>query len=209
MIRVRTLGLALVAMLAISAIAAASASAFENFVANPFPQKFTAGQATKHKFTVEGKAVECNMATFTGEAKAEKQKEVEVNAAYSECTAFAFIGSTVTMNGCKYDLHIIPGTNKGEADVVHCNTGKEIEIAVSNGSGCLITVGEQKGLKEITYGNVEGKNKRKSVEVVIAIKKIKLKSNGLGLGCPKATATEGEYAGSSIAEGETGTLEVV
>jgi hypothetical protein len=47
------------AVFAVSAVGAASASAFTEFVAKPAVQKITAGQTENHKFTVGGGTVEC------------------------------------------------------------------------------------------------------------------------------------------------------
>jgi hypothetical protein len=207
MTRTRMIGLALVAAFALSAVASASASAFTLFVSSSLGQKAAALQKTKHIFTVEGKKVECELAHFTGTTLATSLLFTKFTtlAKYEKCTAFTFISSTVNMHTCKYELGI-----GGLVNIVGC-AGSEIEINVNNGAGCKITVEEQK-LKGITYANVTGKNGRASTEVKIAVKEIKSTSNGAGTGCPIKSKvkgeTKGEYTGTAVAEGETGTLKV-
>lgn len=194
--------MALVAVFAVSAVASASASAFTNFVSKPAPQSFAAEQVGKHKFTISGSAVECEIAKFKGKTEKEKQTTLKkVEAVYEKCTAFGFVSSTVNMNGCTYGFNIA-----GEVEV-ECPTGKEIEIAVSNGSGCAVKIGTQSKLKSVTYTNVKGKNGRNSVEINVGVKKVKYTSNEKGFGCPK-NGGEAEYKGIAVAEGATGTLEV-
>jgi hypothetical protein len=199
MLRVRILGVALVAVFALSVVAASSASAFTLFLSHPANQMVTAGQKGKHKFTVGGASVECNKATFLGNAPGLEFTLFKTTAAYSECTAFGFVGSSVRMNGCEYQLHI-----GGVVDVENCETGKEIEIEVNNGGPCILKMPAQSGLKSVTYANVTGANGRASVEIKIAVKSITGTSNGQGTGCPAAGAVTGEYTGSSVAEGAEG-----
>jgi len=201
--RIRLIMLSLFAMFAMSAAATASASAATTFLSSPTKQAISAEQKEKHIFTVEGKKVECTKATFTAVAPAtEAFTELETSAAYSGCTAFGFISSEVLMNGCTYVLHAA-----GTVDI-KCPAGKKIEVDVNNGSGCVISIGAQTGLKTIEYLGVTGKNGRLSVEIKIKAKEIAAESNGKGLGCPKSGAQKGEYTGTAVAEGATGTLDV-
>lgn len=200
MTRIRIIGLALVAASALSAGGAASASAFTEFVAKPSGQSVTASQSELHTFTIGGASVTCKSAVFTGTAPAEKFTVFEMNPAYSECSAFGFVGSKAKMNECKFAMHIT-----GVVDV-KCPTGKEIEIEVNNGGPCIVKIPAQTGLKKLEYVNVTGKNGRASVEAKINIKKIAYTSNRKGVGCP-AQAEEATYTGGSVAEG-SGTLEV-
>jgi hypothetical protein len=202
MSRVRILGLVIVVVFGLST--SASASAFENLVSKPFPQSFTAGQQATHTFEFEGKAFKCSTVTFTGEAKAEKQTELETRAEYGECTSFGSLKWTVAMNGCKYQFHL-----NGQFDILNCNAGKQVELALANGAGCVLRIGEQTKLKQVTFANVKGKNGRNSVEIKLAVEGIAAESNGRGLFCPKAGAQKLDYNGSSMAEGATGALEVI
>jgi hypothetical protein len=104
------------------------------------------------------------------------------------------------MNGCDYTLHL-----SGVTDF-SCPTGKDIQILVANGSSCAILIKAQTGLQLITFKNVKGANGRMAVEAKLAIKKIAISSNGKGIGCPAVTATEAEYTGISIFEGDRGDL---
>jgi hypothetical protein len=200
--RIKFAGLALMAVVAMSAVATASASAHE-FISKPAVQNISAGQSKEHVFTVEGKTVKCTTAKFTGKTTAEKATEQRVKFEYSGCTAFGFVGATVKANGCEYNLHA-----NGETDVVGCEAGKGIEVIAGS---CVVTTVKQNGIKGTEYATVEGpKNKRNSIRAEIKDKSIKVNSNGAGV-CPskKTEAAVGEYSGQSISEGESGTLEFV
>lgn len=201
MSRIRIIGLAFVAALAMSVVASSSASAFTLFLSHPANQMVTAGQDGKHKFTVEGKNVECEKAVFLGNAPGLEFTSFKTTADYKECTALGFAESIVHMNQCEYVLHA-----SGLVDIT-CPTGKLIEILVNNLSGCAIHVHPQTGLEKVTYNNIAvGKNGRMVVEVNIKVENILALSNGKGIGCPKAGDQKAKYEGKSLAEGETGNL---
>jgi hypothetical protein len=204
MFRLKTVGV-LMAIVALCAATASSASAFTEFLSSPVGQEILADQTTTHIFTVEEKEVTCTTAHFSAKSATEAFTEILVTPVYSGCTAFTFIKSEVLMNECDFDLHI-----NGTVDIL-CPTGKSIEIDVNNGSGCVITIGAQNGLKGITYENVTGKNGRLSVDILINVTGIAATSNGKGLGCPTAGAHTGTYTGSAVAEGDgtNGTVDVV
>jgi hypothetical protein len=206
---------------------ASAASAFKNFVVKPVPQEVVAGQTVKHVFTLPGSpAVECEVAKFTSKVNTETSPDGLFRPTYEKCTAFGFPATITTHNHCEYELIAETGAvavvnfnfKKFQEPTVGettCGTTKaqgeakeELEIAVSNGSGCDVLVPAQAGLKKVEYANVTGKNGRKSVEVKIKVEKIKTFSNAKGIGCP-ANGLEGTYTGASVAEGATGTVEVV
>jgi hypothetical protein len=200
MIRIRTILVCVVAMLAMSALGAGSASAFTALLSHPAIQSVLAAQTKSHVFTVESKTVTCEDVHFTGTTKGLISTLILITPKYNKCTAFGFINSTVHVNGCDYTLHI-----SGVTDI-NCPSGRLMEILVANGSGCAIHIKPQTGLQSVTFSNEKGKNGRMGVLVTIGIKKIAVSSNGKGIGCPAATATEGEYTGTSLAEGGTGDL---
>ncbi len=98
--RIRTLGFALVAVLALSGLAVSSASA-SLFLAHPtggtFPALILDINTNNHKFTTEaGKVVECTSAKSHGFAeflRALTQKDIVI---YSGCTAFGFVGAQIS-----------------------------------------------------------------------------------------------------------------
>jgi hypothetical protein len=143
----KTLGLAMVAVLAMSAVVASAASA--QFTANAYPTTGTATSALGNDvFTVDGSSVEC-AGHFEGTLK-EASTTLTVTPTYSNCKAFGFASATVAMNGCDYLFHDVGSNTAGQVSV-HCPAGKNIVITAGN---CVVDVGTQTPpLKTVTYGN--------------------------------------------------------
>jgi hypothetical protein len=142
----RTLGLAVVATLAMSAILVSAASA-SNFTASKYP---TAGTATSAKgnddFKTEAGSVECK-AHFASYPLSEPSPFLTVTPTYSECQAFGFLSATVTMNGCDYIFEV-----GGEVALI-CPPKNVIRIVAST---CEATIGEAENeefLSSIAFTN--------------------------------------------------------
>lgn len=219
--RIRILGLAMVAVLAVSAVTATGAMAepFKEFVSTPAAGEVTAGQTEEHTFTVGGGVVKCKSAAFSDKAGLEKSAAAWFRATYGECTAFG-LAAKVAMHTCEYEL-VLHEKAKDTASVVNWNNGKkqepgavektcaapaniaeaeakkaeEIEIEVP-ATGCKVFVGKQGPLTELTFKN----NTATTVEVALNIKEIKAFSNGKGLGCPAKGEAKGTYTGKSVAK---------
>jgi len=153
----KVLGLALVAALAMTALVASAAQANNEgkFTATSYPGTLHGEDTGTHVFTAAGGTVNCTNATFTG-SFTEASKTQTITPEYSGCTAFGFIGATVTMNGCDYLFHLT-GTGAGGAynstvDLV-CPAGKEITI---DAGPCMISLPGQTGLPGSTFTNSGG-----------------------------------------------------
>jgi len=137
----KTLGLAIVAVLAMSAVVASAAQA--QFTSNSYPTTITAtSPLSNDDFKTEAGSVEC-AGHFTGEAT-EASSTQTVNASYSECRAFGFASATVAMNGCDYVFH-----SNGEVDLECSGTNKVVITA----GACEIQIGTQTGLKSVALTN--------------------------------------------------------
>jgi hypothetical protein len=191
--RIKILGLALVAVFAISAVAAGSASAAK-FEAETYPVTVKA-EGNGQEFAVESGTINCK-GKFEGVAK-EASETLKVKPEYTECK-FAALGVTeVKMNGCEFKLH----TN-GVVDV-ECPTGHEIVVHTVT---CDVTVGTQPGLKLVTYKNLNTASWNtpphppwSEVVVTANVEKIKYEESA---GCIKPGKHEnGLYKGQVIATG--------
>jgi hypothetical protein len=180
----KVLGLALVAVFAMSAIAASAASAQNGRITSTGPVTLDATEITTevNALTAFGGEVKCPGSTITGHEVGSTTKGVPSGAEtatltpdYNQAACVAvFSGTThkatVTMNGCDYVLHA--GTTTGVADTysatvdVVCPAGASIIVdayfAASNENLkiCEITVGPQTGLagptiKDTTTGDLE------------------------------------------------------
>lgn len=143
----KVLGLATVAILAMSVVVASSASAHYLFTSEITPTDFTAEQTGKHKFTTGGQSVECSVATASGTQIGTSFSEITVTPTYSGCT---YAGKTthVTMNGCAYTF-TGSTTADGKHGIVHveCPVGKVIEVHITDfpsvGQTCTLTIAAQ------------------------------------------------------------------
>jgi hypothetical protein len=152
--KARIIGIAVVAVLALSAVVASAASANTFMTKNSvYPQTVEGSQSTAHVFTVTGQKVTCKTAKFKGTATAASSTQ-EVHPTYEGCTAFGFEAS-VTTTGCNYLFHLAAGGSgspqSGTVDIV-CETGKSIVINAGFGT-CEATVGAQTGLGGQTFTN--------------------------------------------------------
>jgi len=147
----KTLGLALVAVLAMSAVVASAASALQ-FTASKYPTTVTATTALGNDvFTTEGGAVECE-GHFEGESK-EASETMTIKATYTKCKAFGFAEASVNMNGCDYvfhsngvvDLECHKFNSKGETE----KTGPVIITA----GACEVQITTQTGLESVALSN--------------------------------------------------------
>jgi len=200
---IKVLGLALVAVMAMSAMVASAAQAAPVVTLTNQKGETVASaqihgvQSGKHKFTVDGSSVECTTATFEGSAT-DGATWTKVHPVYTGCTAFGFLGATVTTTGCDYELMALgagPTEYTGEIKVV-CEAGKEITI--SAGGVCTAKVGSQ----TITTGN-KATNSTELIHMHITLhneeSSVSVNKTQDGFGCPFAGtgATTGKYTGTT------------
>jgi len=147
----KALGLALAAILALSAVSASGVSAatepIAKFSCSTYPCSLSGEQpaAEKHEFVTAAGAVECELAIFQSSTISEAATGLTVTPTYEECVLHnALTGTTdpatVTMNGCDYKFTIHYHETKkgagvkadeysGDVDIV-CPAEKAIEIHV-------------------------------------------------------------------------------
>jgi hypothetical protein len=210
----KVLGLALVAVFAMSAMVAASAQA----VAAKFKADSTTASA-KFKIEQDGNTatgtqvfvtefgeVDCQTLTGSGTAANEAAEVTVQNVAYTghqflpestACEAFG-LEATINFNGCDYVFHagtsIAAGESTGTADVV-CPAGKSIDI---NAAGlCTVTVPAQTGLTHIIFHTVNpGGGAVSYVTATATVSNITY--SGEGLLC-SGHFGNGTYSGNAIA----------
>ncbi len=159
-LKLKALGLSLIAAMAVSAVAVMNASAtagghFVSEVAHTVV-KGTEGPGTAHRhhLTLHGFSgqVGCDEATYEATANALTVTSLTVTPKYNNCYTTGdpdqnAIG--VTMNGCTYTFTVAPGpaaTTEHTVDLL-CPVGKKIEVHHPN---CTATIGPQT-VKGVTY----------------------------------------------------------
>jgi hypothetical protein len=166
----KALGLALVAVFAMSVVVASAASASEftglNGKGAHEGGTFSGTQTATHLFNATGSSefgqVTCETATFAGTSANGTDTNPTVTPTYEKC--HVVLGSTkfpvdVRTNGCTYKFSITGGSEDkftGTA-AVECPTASPIEVEVTTAGGgtkkCLDTIGPQSGLNNVTYEN--------------------------------------------------------
>jgi len=144
---IKKLGLAMVAVLAMSALVASAAQAGKVDV--PSTATLHGSQVEgSHTFTLTDNSnltTKCTTATCTAVGTvADGAETIEIHPEYSGCTAFGIASTTITTTGCNYLFHIganTSGTFDGTVDV-NCGSGS---IVISNAL-CEVKVDTQSGL---------------------------------------------------------------
>lgn len=204
-------GMAIVAVFAMSAVAASMASA-DSFTAEKAPVTYTGNQSEANVFTTTVGTVKCTVTTFKGTVNSTSTTTASVTPTYSGCTAFGF-PADIEVNGCEYLLHVGAATT-GTVDVV-CPVGKEITVVATTSATnptpkCIVHIKAQSGLGTVTYSNV-GTGTTREVLVSVNVSGIHYTHTpGSGLGaCPtEGTSTTGTYTGSVLVTGESGATHV-
>jgi hypothetical protein len=195
----KALGLAVVAVLAMSAVVASAAQAVE-FKAGAYPATLTAkaesiANGGSQKFVTTAGTVTCDTVTGTGTLSAQSpsitisntytDSALEAEGKKDTCTGPLGSQPVIEMNECKYKF-----VASGTVDII-CPEGKS--IVVNGGGLCTVKMGGQTGLKA-TYTNiVEG-----GVEAVTfspAASTIKYTHSGL---CGNGSGATGSYTGNVI-----------
>jgi hypothetical protein len=207
----KVLGLALVAVFAMSAVAASMASA-DDLTSEVSPVTLTGAQEENDVLTTTAGNISCKEIKYKGTAVT-PTTTVSVTPEYPEksggvtnCTALGF-PMLVDVNGCSYLFHIGAGVTTGTLDIV-CPAGKEITVTVNYLSTvkCIIHVPAQTGLGPVTYTNV-GSGATREITVSAKITNLKYSHTrpagepGLGA-CTTGSGTTGSYNGKVIVTGE-------
>jgi hypothetical protein len=189
----KALGLALVALVALSAVVAGSASAAgERFHSEAEPTIITGVSTNTHVFAAGGANVECTGAEFKGTSKVKTETTQTVHPTYTGCT---FIGEKATIDtaGCNYVFG--SETVEGRLPVeIECTTGSSIKVTAP---GCTLTFGAQKNTGGVTVTN-EGSGNLRDSKVVSSTGATFTKSGSL---CFLVSGTTGTYTGTTTVKG--------
>ncbi len=183
--KIKALGLAFIAVVAMSAISASAAQATPKFECSEYPCTATgASSVGAEKFTTEAGTVECNSHFLVEEFEksediTEPVSTVTVTPTYTNCKAFGFLSATVSVESCDYVFHATEKVEtkvyKHHVDVV-CPTGQSIKIVAST---CKAEVPGKAGLTTVKTTNVG-----ETVTVQPEVTNIPLTVTQDGIGCP-------------------------
>jgi hypothetical protein len=175
--KLKALGLALVAVFAMSAVMATAAQATQaQFTAAEYPAVGTGhieGAVTANYFQITGaggEKIHCSTVTYEATLAAASTK-LTVTPHYNGCTTGSGVGSTVDLNGCDYVF--VAGTktstvdSHGSVEIV-CPAGNSIQV--TSGGICTTDIGPQTITSGITYTNVGNGDVTVDVDITGKIK---------------------------------------
>ncbi|HEU5252885.1 MAG TPA: hypothetical protein VFU16_06130 [Solirubrobacterales bacterium] len=201
--------IALVAVLALSALVASAASANQLTSPGNNSVSLTAIDTGNFVYSVDGQNVTCTESHYATGAMAVPANAITMNAVYTGCTSFGFAGSTVNMGNCHYGFTTPEKINTDEYTSKLSIICKDTKNSASNtininssvfGSECSISIGEtgNEALAHVIIHNTTG-NVPKDLTfttTVTGIRIVKNKDNGL---CPLSgtgTVNNGTFNGS-------------
>jgi hypothetical protein len=192
------IGLALVAVFAMSAVAASAASAAE-IKSESAPVKVTGSQeGTTNGFDVTFGEVKCTTADYNTETVVTADKAVTLTPTFDGCT-FAGVATEVDINECKFELSNITATS-GTVKVV-CPGSNEITVTNSK---CVVHVPSQDAgtVTLATIGTTTTREITASLGGLTTITYSQTPGSGVGK-CPAVSESTGAYTGTSQFTGET------
>lgn len=202
--KLKMMGTTLVAIFAMSAVAASAAQAGV-FKAESYPAAITGQQTSKIEFTGVVGTWTCKTINLQGEL-AKESSELKLNPIYEGCS-WVGIEATVNMTGCYY-LFTAGNTIGGSSDKIEvgmdikCEAGKKIDLTLAN--ECRLKLPEQ-SLTGITAENTLTAEPKMDVDFSVNIKGLEyIVENGSK--CPNSPAngtyTNGTLKGTTTLQGE-------
>jgi hypothetical protein len=201
---IKALSLALVAVFALSAVVAGSASAAFRSEAASTQVTRSANNASVFQYQSSGIKVECKLVEGTGSFTGTTSTEFVTAPEYSGCSTV--LGpADVKFNGCTYRFTSAVGST---AITVHieCPAGKQIEVTVTDGSEtsiCTLDIRSQTPGGIITGSNV-GSGTTRETKIASASTGIVAERTGSSL-CGPLTSSTGTYSGEITGTGENPT----
>jgi hypothetical protein len=205
----KALGLALVAVFAMSAIVASAAQATAGTLTSEGKTVIaTAEQVGEHEFTLTDHETEpgkfantkCKKAVFTGTAGVtDGATSVTAHPVYTECTAFGQ-PATITTTGCDYVLKTGTPTATGGWHVVTDLVCTGTDTIIIHTGTCEVHVGPQTGLATSEATNSGTGGTGMDLLLHTNITKIKYTVGKDNIGCPlKGTGSfeKGDYTGTT------------
>lgn len=201
----KALGLALVALVAMSALFSSAASAGFESEAETTTLTATALETQKFQVKAGGLTIQCNTITLDSSTQTSKKTTtVTVSPTYTNCLNLIGVPVSIHSNGCKYVFHSNAGSTTGTTDV-ECEGTKGIEITI--GSLCTYKIDTQTGLSAVNFKN-KGAGTTREVElepVVNGITSTLITNDSI---LCTAASNEGTYRGKSLVTGENAGVHV-
>jgi hypothetical protein len=193
----KTMGMALLAVLAFSAVAASGAQAAAAHFTGTLNATLSGTTETGfvEVFKTTAGSVSCH-GSYSGKVTVATNEAQTINASYTNCAPFFGATPVVNMGSCDFVFHpgtygaAGSGTSTGTADII-CTSSSTITITVP---GCTVTIHEQKGLSRIHYQN-------SGTGITVKPEVTNIKFTHAGFLCGTGTGTTGTFGGGGMTLG--------
>jgi hypothetical protein len=188
--KLKVFGVLAIAVFALTAIAAANASAAPKFTTTAAGGTLTGAKTTNQVFKINGGTTTCTGAATDGTIAASGSTTQEVTVTYSGCTAFGFVNTDISPATYLFSAN-------GEVAI------KNTITITPTGAGCTVTVGEtsNQNLKSVSFDTGVVSGGFTGIEETSAVSGITYTSTG---GLCGSSGTNGTYTGNSFLHGPTG-----
>lgn len=197
--KIKTLGLALLTTLALTAVMASTASA--NFTSSAAHTVLSGSQVESHKFTAGTGigAINCTTVSFSGTAAASSEPTQVVTPTYANCKDS--LGRTVDVNTSSAEYMFTSTAGKGLFHII----GGHITITVTGSTNCVITITAQNNKNNVAYTQ-EGNH----LKYATGTNNIHTHISGGGFACgtESKTCTNGTYTGTTLMKGDGGVAKI-
>jgi hypothetical protein len=199
--KIRTMGVALVAVLAMTAVAASAAHAAENLTAPGFSSVILTAEASgEQKFTVDKGIVNCTSVSIEKKTVSVPTNVIEVEPTYSGCKAFGF-AATVNFRSCKYKFTTTGANKEATVEIVGCATGAANEIEITNvGNNCKVNVPPQTLGQTVKFDN-EGTGAGQDLKLTANLTTITYTEHGGSCSHDGVLTNNGAYVGNATIKG--------
>jgi hypothetical protein len=155
--KLKVLGLACVAVFALTAASASSAMATTSgFTVGAGGTSISGTQTTGQKIVIGagGTTIKCSTSTFSGSVAAGLIHEATVTPNYGGANACTFAGlaATVDVNSCTYTITDTQTQDTYNVDVTNCPSSAPLRVTVPS-TGCAVTITNQGALADFTAAN--------------------------------------------------------
>jgi hypothetical protein len=196
----KTMGMALLAVLAFSAVVASGAQAAAAHFTGTLNSTLSGTTETgvHEVFSTTAGSVSCH-GSFSGKVTVATNEAQTVNASYTGCTPFFGATPNVNMGSCDFVFHpgtygaAGSGTSTGTADLICTKSTEPVTITVP---GCDVTVHEQKGLSKVHFQN-------SGTGITVKPEVTNIKYTHSGFLCGTGTGTTGTYKGAALVTGSS------
>lgn len=202
-LKLKALGLALLAATALSAIGASAASANPLFHIEMEDTTLTGGQITPNVLTTDLGEMECEVVHYDGTQGPFTSTTLTLTPTFEKCK-IGGINTTVTMNGCSYVFHLAQNTENFEAKMgIECPAGQKFVIHTPE---CAITIPPQGPKAAVTFTN-ENEAATRSLIIDLNVGGIEYVEHGAACASETEATANGTFAGQATVTGENAAQE--